>query len=365
MKKSLILFPFWLLAFSLQAQNFDDRNLIAYFPFNGNAEDASPYGNDGIVYGATLTNDKNGNPQSAYYFDGIDDYIDLGKINLERNFTICAWIKAEKNRDDFQMIMAKGQKGDGHFELFIEKHGRGEPYIPGQLRFYSQNLRGTRNTRYIGDFGIEKPIDNNQFHHIAVTFDSRRIKFFLDGNLEYQEFCEGRITPESDIFHIGRRAHRDQYHSPTYFHGVIDEVMIFSRNLSETEIKKLAQSDDFSKLSEVENRDVEIIDKIIDVKSADIEIQVWGGGKIGRDKITLFLNGEPILKDFELKKEKKRIPVKLKYNNSVVSLHALSLGDMKPSTAAMIIYDGDMEHLITLSSDFDKSGGVRIRIKEK
>ncbi|HEY4205695.1 MAG TPA: hypothetical protein VGM31_02740, partial [Puia sp.] len=52
--------------------------LIAYYPFNGNADDATGNGNNGsLVNGPTLTTDKMGNPNSAYYFDGVDDYIKI------------------------------------------------------------------------------------------------------------------------------------------------------------------------------------------------------------------------------------------------------------------------------------------------
>jgi len=49
--------------------------LVAYWPFNGNANDESGNKNDGIVYGASLTSDRFGNMNSAYNFDGINDYI--------------------------------------------------------------------------------------------------------------------------------------------------------------------------------------------------------------------------------------------------------------------------------------------------
>ncbi|WP_141699533.1 hypothetical protein [Candidatus Marithrix sp. Canyon 246] len=47
--------------------------LVAYYPFNGNAEDESGNGNHGTVNGATLSEDRFGNQESAYSFDGIDD----------------------------------------------------------------------------------------------------------------------------------------------------------------------------------------------------------------------------------------------------------------------------------------------------
>ena len=50
--------------------------LVAYYPFNGNADDASGNGHHGVVNGATLTTDLRGNPNSAASFDGIDDFIE-------------------------------------------------------------------------------------------------------------------------------------------------------------------------------------------------------------------------------------------------------------------------------------------------
>jgi hypothetical protein len=49
--------------------------LVAYYPFNGNANDESGNGNHGTVHGATLTADRFGNANSAYKFNGTDDRI--------------------------------------------------------------------------------------------------------------------------------------------------------------------------------------------------------------------------------------------------------------------------------------------------
>ena len=50
------------------------NGLVAYYPFNGNANDASGNGNHGTVNGAILANDQNGNQNKAYEFtgDGFD-----------------------------------------------------------------------------------------------------------------------------------------------------------------------------------------------------------------------------------------------------------------------------------------------------
>ena len=53
------------------------NDLVAYYPFNGNAADESGFDNNGKVYGATLTMDRFGNQNSAFSFDGIIDDIRL------------------------------------------------------------------------------------------------------------------------------------------------------------------------------------------------------------------------------------------------------------------------------------------------
>jgi len=69
--------------------------LVAYYPFNGNANDESGNGNDGTVTGAALTADRFGNPNSAYSFDGINDIIEVShssSLNITSAISLCAWV---------------------------------------------------------------------------------------------------------------------------------------------------------------------------------------------------------------------------------------------------------------------------------
>jgi len=63
--------------------------LILYFPFNGNANDESGNGNNGTVYGATLTADRFGSASSAYDFNGVNAYIN---IPSHRYIKCCEWV---------------------------------------------------------------------------------------------------------------------------------------------------------------------------------------------------------------------------------------------------------------------------------
>src|SRR6056297_1397072 len=65
-----------------------DSSLEVFYPFLGNAKDVTPNSNDGSVNGATLTTDEYGNTNSAYSFDGNDDYINTNYIHSYNDITI-------------------------------------------------------------------------------------------------------------------------------------------------------------------------------------------------------------------------------------------------------------------------------------
>ncbi len=70
--------------------------LVAFYPFNGSANDASGNGNHGSVVGATLDLDRFANSQSAYSFDGDNDYIQLSFYpvsGITDDFTYSVWVK--------------------------------------------------------------------------------------------------------------------------------------------------------------------------------------------------------------------------------------------------------------------------------
>jgi hypothetical protein len=61
------------------------NGLVGYWPFCGNANDASGNGNNGTVNGATLTTDRFGNSNGAYSFNGVNNNINLAPINYNGN----------------------------------------------------------------------------------------------------------------------------------------------------------------------------------------------------------------------------------------------------------------------------------------
>ena len=74
------------------------NGLVGYWPFNGNANDASGNGNNGTVNGATLTADRFGNPNSAYQFNGSGSGNSItipnsSTLNITGPMSFSLWVK--------------------------------------------------------------------------------------------------------------------------------------------------------------------------------------------------------------------------------------------------------------------------------
>src|SRR5208283_3790029 len=83
------------LAMQVPAQVFLTNGLVAYYPFNGNANDASGNGNDGQGTNVTLATDRFGNVGNAYQFNGSNSVIEvasLASLNLAE-VTVSAWVE--------------------------------------------------------------------------------------------------------------------------------------------------------------------------------------------------------------------------------------------------------------------------------
>ena len=119
MKTSIQLLLFILLIIffvpKLEGQSNLDSGLVAFYPFNINANDSSGNGIHGIVYGAMLIEDRCGNPNSAYWFDG-SSYIDLGdnfnSVNVP--YSISVWVNPTGS-DHYNPIFSSDDPNNGYY----------------------------------------------------------------------------------------------------------------------------------------------------------------------------------------------------------------------------------------------------------
>lgn len=209
-------------------KTFKNSGLIAYYPFNGNANDESGNSNHGQIYGATLTADRKGKPNSAYSFDGNKQYIRVPNSfmlhGLGQEVTMSAWV-LWKNAV-YAGILCKASSSEQQL----------------QFQFYRPN----QNTKdaFFHTSGKNVPeskfqLEMGQWIHVVLLVDGTTRRFYVNG-----EFVGGTqgyplIKPNYSPLDIGR----DDYFITEYHTGLIDDIRIYNRVLSNKEIKELSQLD--------------------------------------------------------------------------------------------------------------------------
>ena len=230
---------------STQPQYDLTEGLVGYYPFNGNANDASGNGNNGTVSGATLTANKDGDVNSAYSFDGDQDIITIpnnDQINTSQ-ITISAMIRPtrytalEQDQGDNQQVIVSNAPQDGwgsgfEFKTFGETDNNGNQYL-------SLGVTGTVN----GNFSSQT--DNigmslNQWSHVVYTHDDNNIKFYLNGQLVLSEDSPGTNFYNQNPISIGSRPSIRHV-----FSGGIDDVGIWNKILTAEEIEYLYSNPNF------------------------------------------------------------------------------------------------------------------------
>lgn len=130
MKKQLFIFCAALCSISALAQTLPaylpTAGLIGWWPFNGNANDESGNSNNGTVNGATLTADRNSNLNSAYNFNGINNYISCPPIPITGTSarTISFWYKESVSQAGFAITWGPANTGE-RFEAFFNYQNPG------------------------------------------------------------------------------------------------------------------------------------------------------------------------------------------------------------------------------------------------
>ena len=209
--------------------------LIAYYPFNGNANDQSGNGHHGTVIGATLTSDRDGNENSSYSFDG-DDIIELFNTNIcnlqtSLTFSVFSLIV---NHNDFSESSIIEHPNNDQFNVNLKSPNYNYGFN------IKQSESGWNQTTY-------ELNNSNNWIHISGVYDSsiRKVNLYINGVLV------SNSTLNNNEFW------QDPSHSKTTLGGIyqggtgpviqgligkIDDVGFWNRALTEQEIQNLYTS---------------------------------------------------------------------------------------------------------------------------
>jgi hypothetical protein len=202
------------------------NGLVGYWPFNGNANDESGNNHHGVVNGATLTADRFGNANNAYYFNGYSSYISINPsaITYNNGLTISLWVKVESSYSNVQFFVSKGDDDvAGHFHLgYNESAGT----FIGDINGLYNGLNSASSFQF----------QQTRWRHIVFTSNNQSLKMYIDGNLNSTYTNPESIATLSSQILFGKHS-KSLY--PYYTSGSLDDIRIYNRALSEQEVTEM------------------------------------------------------------------------------------------------------------------------------
>jgi hypothetical protein len=208
--------------------------LVAFYPFNGNANDASGNNLHGTVSGASPGIDRFGNANKAYTFDGTDDFINMGNpaaLQLNNTVTFSCWVNivAFKTQFIFTKIFFDPNQGGNPakgYAIYQNAFGNGTPSF-SEVIYSSSGLASS----YVGE-----TITTGTWIFVTLVIEQSSWKFYQNGVL-INDVPGTNLLDDGTLgdLNIGR------YSGGFNFDGRIDDVTIYNRALTANEVTQLYQ----------------------------------------------------------------------------------------------------------------------------
>ncbi len=212
--------------------------LIAYYPFNGNANNSINANFNGIIYGASLAVDRFNHADSAFQFNGQNSYIEIpNSVGFTgSNYTYSLWLKINQmpGPGQCQFVMEVGPPDlniRGHSLGINNQYPSTNPTTGWSVNsFNSDGSRINFQTGTLPDLEI--------WYNITVVRNDTAVIIYKNGERLTYNLSNG-IPSEYDNpenFYVGARM---SLASGFFFNGEIDDIRIYNRALTEDEIKAL------------------------------------------------------------------------------------------------------------------------------
>lgn len=232
--------------FGIMSSYAQPTDYLGFWPLDGNANDQSSNALHGTISGAISSQGHDGSSNSAMYFDGVNDYIVVPYSSILQpgygSFSVSFWMKPG-TKSGVRVIDGRGSGSGGSYNGFHFKY----------------NTSGS--DWYIYDAGVDDATGNYkhcgacgdlyscfEWHHVVMVYDAdSELRFYVDGSLDGIASV-GNYGSLSNALPLGFGAavSSTSTHNPPSsvsqnFEGYLDEVYMFDRVLSETEVGWLAE----------------------------------------------------------------------------------------------------------------------------
>ncbi|WP_299439388.1 LamG-like jellyroll fold domain-containing protein [uncultured Aquimarina sp.] len=226
--------------------------LIAYFPFNGDVNDESGNGNDGVSSLISPSKDRFNIDDSAFDFSAAESFIDLGDLDVfsgnENAFSVSFWMKPTGSLENSTILSKLSQIvscGENEQEFIVRiREGR---IAPIYYKNSTSSYRGYRGNT---------PLLVNTWYQVVITYDGKvntndgkdRLDIYVNGNLEKFTISEPQGATPFDVedtdSHLGIGNRLDSNGSVCVdrpFLGTLDDVIFYDRSLQLDEVVLLSK----------------------------------------------------------------------------------------------------------------------------
>ena len=234
-----------MISYSESGYNFSVNGMIAYYPFDGTADDMSGKGNNmtltTIYSGANppeLTFDRRGCQNSAYSISMGSScyYMNTNITSVPSSFTISVWVYSSVDSMDrtiFSKFLDDFSAEDKRAEMCLKKE------MSGNLKFFMGN-GADLGLDINGNNGENGDLSNDKWHNVVITFDGTTGNMYIDGAPSGSgSFSGTRQNTTTPLYFGYYRVSSDYY----YWNGKLDDIRIYNYALSETEVASVYNSE--------------------------------------------------------------------------------------------------------------------------
>jgi len=204
-------------------------DLVGWWTFDegagSTALDWSGHGNHGAIQGDHAWVGGHDGYGGALNLDGIGDYVHCGNaaiFDITEQITVAVWIKVEKFEQEWQGIVTKG---DTAWRIVRDNK-------TDQVQFACDGVAALSGTINVND---------GQWHHILGLYDGSQIYLYVDGLVDVSEAASGTISTNSHNLLIGETERESG--KGRYWNGLIDDVRIYNKALTQEEIEQVMRGD--------------------------------------------------------------------------------------------------------------------------
>lgn len=213
-----------------QAQKSLKEGLLAYYPFDGDASDGRQERNEGYIIKIKPVEDRFSTPNKAIYVEGGG--VEIYNVSIPvKSTTICVWVKPNMENNLGKRNILSKHYSYANCELLIRI--RPDGYYSAEWNIGATYFDISKE----GKAKLYKPT-YTQYDFLVLKYDGSKAEFYVNNKLSARKFIKGAIVNNNKPISIGSLS---KFPKREAFNGAVDDLRIYNRALSASEITQLFQ----------------------------------------------------------------------------------------------------------------------------